>query len=261
MSNYVVYRSPLSRRRRSRRRRRVFLLALLLSISLALSLALRVSGFPSVPAPRPARPQAPAASSPSLLPVPYASQEGLLPTGCELVSAYMVLQYCGASLSLDEFLSAVPRQDFWYENGRLTNLTPGEAFIGSPYSPGGYGCYAPVIQTALEKTLPAGWQAEDVTGCTLEDAVAQVQSGSPVLLWATINMANTEPGTTWRTPAGEDFTWLRHEHCLVLVGADEDTLWFNDPYASNGLVSWPRETVRSRFEQLGSQAVVVSMAD
>lgn len=108
-----------------------------------------------------------------VIPVPLMSQEDLdMPTGCELVSAYMLLEYYGYSMSFDEWVAeCVPSQEFWYEDGQFYNLSPWEAFIGMPYQDGGYGCYAPVICSAMQQALP-DCTVEDVTGQTLEQLCA-----------------------------------------------------------------------------------------
>lgn len=87
---------------------------------------------------------------------------------------------------------------------------------------------------------------------------AYVKKGVPVLLWASIEMRKPTPGTKWTvTDSGEEFTWLRQEHCMVLVGRDEDTVYFNDPYDNNGVIGYDRALVEQRYEEMGSQAVAV----
>lgn len=192
-----------------------------------------------------------------VIPVPLLSQEDLnMPTGCELVSAYMLLQYYGCSMSFDEWIAeCVPTQEFWYENGQLYNLSPWEAFIGTPYQDGGYGCYAPVICSAMQQALP-DCMVEDITGRTLEQLCTDyINKGTPVLVWATMSMVASGAGDSWQTPNGP-FEWIANEHCLVLVGADSDSYFFNDP-EDGCLVKWEKTLVAQRYAELGMQAVVV----
>lgn len=192
-----------------------------------------------------------------VIPVPLISQEDLdMPTGCELVSAYMLLEYYGCSMSFDEWVAeCVPTQEFWYENGQLYNLSPWEAFIGMPYQDGGYGCYAPVICSAMQKALP-DCIVENVTGQTLEQLCTDyIEKGTPVLVWATMSMVASAGGDVWQTPNGP-FEWIANEHCLVLVGADSDSYFFNDP-EDGYLVRWEKTLVEQRYAELGMQAVVV----
>lgn len=193
-----------------------------------------------------------------MIPVPLLSQEDLdMPTGCELVSAYMLLQYYGCRMSFDEWVTeCVPVQEFWYEDGQICNLTPWEAFIGMPWQDGGYGCYAPVICSAMQQALPE-CTVEDVTGQPLPQLCAEyVEKGTPVLVWATMNMVASGEGDAWQTPDGS-FVWIANEHCLVLVGADSDYYFFNDP-EDGCAVKWEKTLVEQRYDELGMQAVVVS---
>lgn len=194
------------------------------------------------------------------LEVPYISQEGLLPTGCETVSALMVLRYYGFSTTAAEFVEKDLEKGFLYEKkGVLYGPHPSEAFIGSPYSAHAYGCFAPVIVRALEKEAGAQLRVTDGTGLTLEELMeGYVREGKPVLVWASMNMREVKDGNEWRIEStGEKFVWPAGEHCLVLIGEDADRYWFNDPYQSNGVISYKKSLVRSRFEALGAQSVIV----
>lgn len=194
----------------------------------------------------------------SVIPVPLMSQESLgMPTGCELVSAYMLLEYYGCSMSFSEWVAeCVPIQEFWYEDGQLYNLSPWEAFIGMPFQDGGYGCYAPVICSAIQQALP-NCTAEDLTGQTLKQLCTDyIEQGTPVLVWATMNMVPSAKGDIWQTPNGP-FEWIANEHCLVLVGANSSCYFFNDPQTGR-LMEWEKTLVEQRYAELGMQAVAVS---
>ena len=154
-----------------------------------------------------------------LINVPYISQEGTLPTGCEIVSSTML-----------------------------------------PFASASYGCYAPVIAELLNRELEnSDLQASAVTGADLNDLInEQVAQGRPVLIWATMDMKASVSGDSWTLDDGSTFTWRKNEHCLVLVGADEQGYYFNDPYQGNGLVHYDRTLVEKRYAELGWQAVVVA---
>ena len=51
---------------------------------------------------------------PTLIDVPFYSQLDILPTGCETVSAYMLLEYYGCAPSLSELVSSLDKADFSY---------------------------------------------------------------------------------------------------------------------------------------------------
>ena len=83
------------------------------------------------------------------------AQSGTYPTGCESVSAVMVLQYYGMSMTPSQFIDQyLTKQGFTWENGVRIGPDPWQAFVGDPYSKSGYGCYAPVIIDALRKACP-----------------------------------------------------------------------------------------------------------
>ncbi len=198
-----------------------------------------------------------------LLSVPYLSQEEVLPSGCEAVSAVMLLRYYGLDVNVYEWIDrCLPCSGFWYEEGQLVNVSPAEAFIGSPYETTGLGCYAPVITRALNDWLKEAKepvQALDTTGTSLEELCSRyIDRGTPALVWASIRMQPFKQGMQWRLNGREEqFTWLSPEHCLVLVGYDEDSYYFNDPYESAGTVSYEKTLVNERFERIGMQSVVL----
>ncbi len=198
------------------------------------------------------------------LEVPYISQKGLLPTGCELVSAMMVLQYYGADVTVEDIIdntvSAYPKT----ENGRTYGYHPEVAFIGSPWDETSFGCYSPVIVDMMNKLLPAGKLAKDVSGTDLQTlAEVYLPRNMPVLVWATISMLENYPNIGWYlydedgNPTDEWYDWQANEHCLVLVGYDSEYYYLNDPYGGRGLVKYDRELVETRYNSIGQYAVVV----
>lgn len=79
-------------------------------------------------------------------------------------------------------------------------------------------------------------------------------------------MSQSSPGRTWiidyvdeNSPyrIGDKYTWQRNEHCLVLVGYDDDNYYFNDPYKNHGLIAYNKALVEQRFLEMGKQSVVV----
>lgn len=63
-------------------------------------------------------------------------------------------------------------------------------------------------------------------------------------VWATIGMVEVPFYYEWISPEdGKTYRYPAREHCLVLVGYDDDRYYFNDPYNSNGLVSYHKTTV------------------
>jgi len=199
-----------------------------------------------------------------IIDVPYISQDGNLPTGCELISATMILNYYGCDVTVDQVVAKTPQSDLIQVESGLIGMHPSKAFIGNPRRSDGFGCYAPVINSVLNSFFANDGTkiSVDVTGMELEKLTSTyINQGIPVIIWATINMTQPSSGAIWTIKeTGKTFNWISGEHCLVLVGYDKSNYYFNDPYESNGLIAFEKGLVRDRFCALGQQAVVVTNA-
>ena len=192
--------------------------------------------------------------------VPYISQSGGYPTGCEIVSASMLLQYYEYNVSVDEFIDNYLESSFLEEvNGDLYGSNPNEVFVGNPRSIYSYGCYAPVIVNSLNKILDRKHLAKNTTGSEFNELIENyIDREIPVLVWTSINLLPTSDGTQWYiSESGDKFQWINNEHCMVLVGYDKDKYYFNDPYEDNGVVGHDKELVEERFKELGKQSVAI----
>ena len=199
--------------------------------------------------------------------VPYICQHGLLPTGCELVSAKMVLEYfMDEEVPIEDIIDRVDAQYPQIVDGEITAPHPSEAFIGSPWDPDSFGCFAPIICDMMNDILPDEYVAIDTTGTPIRElAETYLPQGKPVLIWATIGMWHAFPYGGWFImdehghPSDEWYDWLVYEHCLVLIGYDEDYYYFNDPYDWNAspCTKYSRELVEERCEEMDRYSAVV----
>ena len=206
--------------------------------------------------------------------VPYISQKGSYPTGCESVSTVMLLRFLGYEISVDEFIEKyLDCREFEMRDGQLYGPDPKEYFCGSPYNEDDFGCYAPVICKALEKVfrvyasklqgdseaLDIAYKAVDETGTPIHELLERyIDKGMPVIFWACIDMREPIVGPEWKLlDTGEDFTWISNEHCMLLVGYDDDGYYFNDPYEIHGLVHYPKQLVEERHQAQYGMAVGV----
>lgn len=190
--------------------------------------------------------------------VPYINQSEKYPTGCESVTTVMLLHYLGYDISVDDFIKNYLRmRDFETRDGMLYGPDPWEYFVGSPYDPDSFGCYAPVICEALGKILGDTYEVCDETGKDLDELVeTYLKHEMPVILWNSINMREPVIGPEWKLlDTGENFTWISNEHCMLLVGEDEDSYIFNDPYENRGVIACPKDIIRNRYEVYHRQAV------
>jgi uncharacterized protein YvpB len=195
------------------------------------------------------------------LDVPLLYQGYLYPTGCEIVSTAMLLDYLGYPYTVDELIDRyLPTGNLVTDLfGNQSGPSPYDAFVGDPRQADGFGCYEPVIENVLAAAVRAPQTAVDTSGKTLAElADRYVKNGTPVLVWVTIGMMDPSDGMAWQLDGtGETFTWIAQEHCMVLVGADDGSYWFNDPMSPSGPVAYDKSIAELRYEELGMQSVTV----
>ena len=173
------------------------------------------------------------------------------PNGCESVSAVMALNFFGIDVSVDYFI------DNYLEMSALP-FDPYKTYGGNPRDGSGFGCYAPVIKSALDKALEGSNYAADIVSSATVESLCEkyIQNNIPVIFWATQDMQKPFEGKTWEY-GGESITWIRPEHCLLLIGYTKDSYVFCDPLKTESTTSYPKESVETAYEGLNSQAVVI----
>lgn len=181
-----------------------------------------------------------------------------LPTGCEITSLTMALNYAG--YATDKLTMA----DKYLIRAEPYQTTFGEAFVGSPHDPTAWGCYAPVIVKTAQRFLTDMNGTEDtttvqnLTGCSLKTLLGEVANGTPVITWASIGMTDDiEERYYWTTPEGKDAVFLVSEHCLLLTGYSipNSTVTVCDPL--EGQTTYDMEVFEDRYNRLYQQAVVI----
>lgn len=192
--------------------------------------------------------------------VPVISQFPDFPTGCESVSAVIAMQYAGSDITIDEFVDEyLPKSsEFYFENGKKYGPDPYLTFIGSPKSSNSYGCMAPVIESAMKSYYGNQKNILNLTGTSLEKLCADyIDNGIPCLTWVSINMIEPYYSRNWTLPNGENFRWLANEHCMVLIGYDDDSYYFSDPYNAS-VVSYGKSICEQRYKSFGYQAIAIT---
>ena len=195
-----------------------------------------------------------------IIQAPYIDQSVKYPTGCESVSTVMLLQYLGYDISVDEFIADyLEMKDFEEREGQLFGADPNLYFCGSPYDKNSFGCYASVICKALEKAIGREYEIINETKTSMEELKQKyLDADMPVIFWACINMREAIVGPQWKLlDSGETFTWISNEHCMLLVGYDEEGYYFNDPHENRGLIRCEKELVEKRHKAQYSMAVGV----
>ena len=196
-----------------------------------------------------------------ILPVQNIQQLPELPSGCEITSAAIALQYLGFDVGKTDLLSyftigGAPRT----VEGRTFGPDPWSCFAGNPKS-GGYGCFAPVVADAVNRYLEeagSSRRAVNVSGTRVSELTEYIDEDLPVIVWATVSMREPYPGDGWYLDgSGEYFRWPAREHCLVLIGYSGDEAVFSDPLDEQGTVRYDLSLFETRYRQLYSQAVAV----
>ena len=199
-----------------------------------------------------------------IIQVPYIDQSVKYPTGCESVSTVMLLQYLGYDISVDEFIADyLEMKAFEEREGQLFGADPNLYFCGSPYDKDSFGCYAPVICKALEKAIGDKYETRNETNTSVDELIRKyIDADMPVIFWACINMREPIVGPEWKLFDSEEvFTWISNEHCMLLVGYDEEGYYFNDPHENRGLIRYEKELVENRHKAQYSMAVGVCRKD
>lgn len=190
--------------------------------------------------------------------VPPVMQMPELPTGCEVTSLTMLLNYIG--FDVDKLTLA----DEYLPKGEYRKTDFNKVFVGDPRSRNAYGCTASVIAETAEKFLndhdaENNRQVVNITGCFPKILYSAVKNGDPVVVWGSINMNEIiEDFVTWTDEeTGNTISWVGGEHCLLLTGYDmkESLVYVNDPL--RGQVSYDMRTFEKRFDELDRNAVII----
>ncbi|MGH1297486.1 C39 family peptidase [Bacillus pretiosus] len=185
--------------------------------------------------------------------VPLIQQLPELDRGCEVTSLAMMLQYAGITVDKMKLANEIKKVDFMNDGVRGN---PNEGFVGNIYtfSESGYGVYhGPLFQLA-KKYLSN--KAVDLTGKSIEEIYKSVKAGQPVVMItnATYAPLDDDEFTTWETNSG-DVSITYNEHCVVLIGYDEEFVYIRDPLDDSLDVKVPRGKFEKAWMQMGSQAI------
>lgn len=194
----------------------------------------------------------------SYIPVPPLLQLPELPTGCEITSLTMLLNYLG--FEADKEILA----DKYLSKGKYRASDPTETFVGDPKSTFAYGCFSNVIVKTAEKYLEENNQfkkfnVKNLTGCPPKSIYAALDSGYPVIVWITVDLQEPQKGAVWKTAdSKKEIQWLKGEHCVLLTGYDfsQKIIYANDPL--KGITVYDMELFEKRFEQMNRNAVIIT---
>lgn len=179
-----------------------------------------------------------------------------LPTGCEITSLAMLLNYYG--FPIDKCVLA----DDYLDKGEVGTVDFRKAFEGNPRNEDSFGCYAPVIVNTANRYLDENdseLHAIDLTGTEFDDLLSYLDKENPVIVWGTLDCEEGYYSVTWNVD-GQDITWFTPEHCRVLVNYDDENVWAADPVYGE-IIQYDREVFTDRYNSLQKQAIVLGMKE
>ena len=200
--------------------------------------------------------------------VPYYSQKDY-PTGCELVSMSMVLAFHGFDIKAGDIIKKgyLVSAEVYTKKSVKYSGDPNKVFIGNPHKNSGYGCMSGAIILALQRylapqkhKLDKKYEITDIGGMPLDEICENyIDNGIPVIVWCSIDMKPTFTNlrNSWIIEnTGERYIWKSNEHCLVLVGYDDENYYFNDPLVKKN-TKYMKRLAERRYGEMDMQAVVV----
>ena len=176
------------------------------------------------------------------------------PTGCESVSLYMLLDYYGVDVKVDNIYDLLPMgpQPYIGEDGRRYGANPEREFVGDPRDENSYGVFNDPIAGVAEQFKP-GVKTE--RGVSVDDIKSILDTGNPVLAWyVSAPMRDIMYRWTWYDEFDEAVTWPGGEHAVVICGYDDTSLTYRDPNAGT-TVCIDYATFEKSFSELGSRIV------
>lgn len=192
----------------------------------------------------------------ALLEAPVIRQFPELPSGCEVVSLTMLLQYSGINKGKMELATEMKRDPTpmtQRPDGTIVHWgNPNTGFVGDITGKSrAFGIYHGALLDLLVRYIPAG---EDLTGKPFERLERQISGDVPVVVWTTIDFEEPEEWVVWDTPIGPLQTTFM-EHAVLLVGYDADSVYVNDPRTGKSKVKIEKTQFVKSWEAMGRQAI------
>jgi len=197
-----------------------------------------------------------------MLNAPAISQYPELPSGCEITTLTMLLQFYGIKKNKMELL---PEMKYDTTPVQLDNNkkivywgNPNVGFVGDikGYSKG-FGIYHTALIKLLKKYVPT---AVDLTGKPFEVLEDKVAEGIPVEVWTTIKYQESVEWIEWDTSIGPIRTTF-FEHAVLLVGYDKDNVYVNDPLTGLSHVKINKALFIRTWELMEKQAISYSKGE
>ncbi|MGN1411041.1 MAG: RICIN domain-containing protein [Oscillospiraceae bacterium] len=191
-----------------------------------------------------------------------------LPTGCEATGLTILLNWYGFNVSKEDMaMTYMPRQDFYYADGKKIGPDYITTFAGDPSrKSNSYGCYIPCMMSTVQNYFDAIGRTDcsttNLTGTNLDDLFPYIAQGTPVAVITTNNLITPTTGDSWYTSDGRYITWQKGHHCMIIIGYD---LSKNEVYVSESAYSYVRtynmDTFRNIYNLKGKNAMIVNVGN
>ncbi|WP_281944244.1 C39 family peptidase [Paenibacillus tyrfis] len=196
-----------------------------------------------------------------LLEAPHIRQLPELPSGCEVTSLTMLLQYYGVNKSKMDLVPEMkkdPTPIRYNKNGSIAYWgNPNTGFVGEVTGAAkGFGIYHSALFELLKAYVPT---AQDLTKEPFSKLEDQLIQGVPSVVWTTINYQVPANWVVWDTPIGPIETTFM-EHAVLLVGFDEQYVYVNDPLAGQSNKKIDKEAFIATWDAMGRQALSYTKA-
>lgn len=190
--------------------------------------------------------------------VPLISQLPELYNGCEITSLAMLLEYLQHPVDKLDLAEMLPKDETpaqLDEDGTILVWgDPDQGFVGNIYGDDlGYGVNVKPIAYVLEQLYAPG--ALDLTGRDFSVIEKTIAKGKPVIIWNIASFEQSDAWVTWKTPAGKDVEATFQEHCVLMVGFDDDYVYVNNPFEGIQAQAVAKWSFIEAWEQMGSKAL------
>ncbi|WP_235918084.1 C39 family peptidase [Paenibacillus lutrae] len=215
------------------------------------------------PVPEPPQPIAAAVQerkSKVLLDAPVIAQKPELPSGCEVTSLAMLLQYKGIQIDKMTLYDQMPKDTtpiVWTKDGSSIQSWghPNIGYVGDATGKSkGFGIYHKGLFPLLQQHVPS---AIDLTGKSFDSYEQHVSEGRPVVVWTTIGFGMPTNWTDWNTSIGMIRTTFS-EHAVLMVGYDETAVYVNDPWDGTKNLRIDKKQFIRVWEAMGKQGLSYS---
>lgn len=191
-----------------------------------------------------------------ILNIPIISQFPELPTGCEITSITMLLNWYGINVTKTQLADAVDKYSIPSSNlnGISFGPDPNEGFIGNPYDNHSYGMYNKAAEKLADKF--SSNNSLNISNYDLNYLLSTVDSGRPVIAWVTIGFSEPYVGSEWLTDNNDKITWMAPEHSVLIIGYNKNNVIILDPYDGKRK-EINKNLFQTRYIQMGKQAITM----